>query len=437
MKLYKNAIIILLTLLCSISLYAQQSTVITLQDAIGIALDKNFDIQIAKTELAQAVANNTAGNAGMLPTVSARGGATASSTNTHMEFASGQEQNVTGAAAYGVTGAIALDWTLFDGMRMFINKNRLNELERNSSIAWKQQVQTTVAQVINTYSMVVRYKQELIALDTAMSLGKSRLDIAKAKFENGTAAKTDFLQATADFNENKSKYYNASIVLQQAKDSLMVLLGNTTLETFDVQDSLQLNKSLTYQEQSTWKEKNFQMQLAEQQKRMSELDLQLARAQHLPTLALNGGYNYSYNRSAAGFVLFNRAVGPGGNLTLNIPLYDGSNIRRQKAIARYEIDKSQMILDRLDLSLQRQYKTAWQRYDYALKILNLEQENIGYAQENVHIQQARFRVGVSNTLELKEAENSYVAALSRLTEAAYNLKIAETRLLELQNELVR
>lgn len=437
MKIYLTTLIIFLSLTCGVNAQGQQVSVITLQDAIAIALDKNFDIKIAATELEQAAANNTAGNAGMLPTIAARGGTTASSTNTHMEFASGQEQNVKGAAAYGVTGAITLDWTIFDGTRMFINKSRLNELERSSSILLKQQIQNTVAQVINTYSMVVRYKQELISLDTAMSLGKTRLDIAKAKFETGSAAKTDYLQATTDFNENKSRYYNAAIIYQQAKDSLMVLLGNTTLLNFDVQDSLLLNTSLTYKEQAAWKEKNFQLQLMEQQKKMSELDLKLARSQHLPTLAVNGAYNFSYNQSAAGFVLFNRAIGPGGGLTLNVPLYNGSNVRRQKVIAKYEIDKSQMILDQLELSLQRQYHTAWQRYEYALKILSLEKENIGYAQENVQIQQARFRVGVSNTLALKEAENSYISALSRLTDAAYNLKIAETKLLEIQNELVK
>src|SRR5690606_30725827 len=171
-----------ITVLLTTPSVAQQNIVITLQDAIAISLEKNYEIKIAQNLLQQSKENNTAGNAGMLPTISAVGGANGSSTNTHMEFASGQEQDVRGAVAYGFSGAIALDWVLFDGMRMFINKDRLNEQEHTFNIELKMQIQNTVAQVIHTYASVVRYKQELIALDTAMSLGKIRLEIAKYKF---------------------------------------------------------------------------------------------------------------------------------------------------------------------------------------------------------------------------------------------------------------
>jgi outer membrane protein TolC len=71
-----------------------------------------------------------------------------------------------------------------------------------------------------------------------------------------------------------------------------------------------------------------------------------------------------------------------------------------------------------------------------LKTLSLEQENLDYARENVMIQQARFRVGVAGTLEMREAENSYVAALTRLVEAAYAVKIAGTKLLQIENRLL-
>jgi outer membrane protein TolC len=84
-----------------------------------------------------------------------------------------------------------------------------------------------------------------------------------------------------------------------------------------------------------------------------------------------------------------------------------------------------------------QYRIAWRTYANALAGLNLEKENIKYAAENVMIQQARFRVGVSNTLELREAENSYVEALTRLVDARYALKVAETKLLTIENRLVQ
>jgi outer membrane protein TolC len=67
----------------------------------------------------------------------------------------------------------------------------------------------------------------------------------------------------------------------------------------------------------------------------------------------------------------------------------------------------------------------------------LERQSIIYARENMNIQRARFRVGIATTLETREAENGYVQALTRLNTAAYTLKVNETIVRELENQLVR
>lgn len=414
-----------------------QEPLLTLQDAVDAALDQNFDIRIAKTELDQAKANNTIGNAGMLPAVTAIGGINGSITDAHIELASGDVQNRKGARSETLSGAVQLDWVLFDGFRMFTNKRRLEELEQIGNTALKAQLQTTIAQVVTTYAEVVRQKQQLVAIDTAMALAKVRMDLAKKKFEVGTSAKTDYLQAQVDYNASKATYLVQGAVLRQAKDSLMILLGRNQFANYDVQDSLHLNKSLTYKDQEQWMDRNFSVQLAQGQKRLAGYDLKLANGAMLPVLDLSASYNYNRTQNGAGVTLYNRTYGPQGGLNLTLPLFNGFNLQRQKKVARLEVFRRDLIVQRLETSTGARYRTAWRSYDNALQSLSLEQENIRYAAENVMIQQARFRVGVANTLELREAENSYVAALTRLVDAGYTVKIAETRLLEIENNLVR
>ena len=60
---------IVLLLLCVTNGFAQE--VLTLEDAVKIALENNFDIRIASNNLKIDEANATAGNAGMLPKVTA------------------------------------------------------------------------------------------------------------------------------------------------------------------------------------------------------------------------------------------------------------------------------------------------------------------------------------------------------------------------------
>lgn len=416
---------------------AGQDTMLTLNEAVATALDQNFDIRISAVQLEQAKANNTIGNAGMLPVLSATGGLNGNITDAHIELATGDVQNRKGARSQTLSGAVQLDWILFDGLRMFTTKKRLEELQQIGNTALKQQIQSTVSQVIVSYAEVVRQKQQLVAIDTAMALARVRMDLAKKKFEVGTSAKTDYLQAQVDYNASKAASFTQAALLRQAKDSLMILLGRDQFINYDVQDSLSLNKSLNYKNKDLWMERNFLVQLAEQQKKLSQYDLKLARGAQLPVLDLSAAYNYNRTQNGAGVTLFNRTYGPQGGLNLTLPLFNGFNLQRQKKVARQEVFRQDLIVQRLRTSVAARYRTAWRSYDNALKSLALEQENIQYAAENVMIQQARFRVGVANTLELREAENSYVAAMARLVEAAYTVKLTETRLLELENNLVQ
>jgi len=401
-----------------------------------MALDKNYDIRVAQVNLEEARTNNTIGNAGMLPDINATGGITGSIQNSANKFATGTTQNRQGASAFGLNGSVQLDWVLFDGMRMFINKHRLDEIAHTGDIALRQQIQGTVAGVVFAYAEVVRQKQKLVAIDTALALAQVRMDIARKQFEVGTSAKTDYLQAQVDYNASQSDYLQQEAALRNAKDTLLILLGKDQFADYDVQDSLALNQNLVFREKESWLNNNFDYQLALQDKKMSEYDLKLARGAQLPQLDLTAAYNYNRNQNDAGLSLYSKSYGPQAGLNLSIPLFEGLNLQRAKKIARQEIFRKDLLLERLSATLSGSYRSQWRNYRNALKTLQLEKENLGYAQENVMIQQARFRVGVSNTLELREAENSYVEAMTTLVEAAYAVKIAETSLLAIENKLV-
>ncbi len=411
--------------------------ILTLKDALNTALTQNYDIRIAGVELEQSQANNTIGNAGMLPSVSAVGGLNRSVTNAHIELASGGVQDRKGAVSEGVNGAVQLNWTLFDGLRMFVQKKRLEQIEQIGESNLKQQVQTTIAQVITAYAAVVRQKQQLVAIDTAMALAEERMILAKKKFDIGSAAKTDYLQAQVDYNASKSASFTQEALLRQAKDSLMIILGRNQFDYYDVEDSLPLNKSLAFKDKKSWMDRNFSVMLAQQQKELSAYDLQLANRSMLPVLDLAAAYNYNRTVNGAGVALFNRVYGPQGGLTLSLPLFNGFNLQRERKVARQEVFRQELLVQRQQTIVAARYRTAWRSYENALKGLDLEEANIGFAQENVAIQQARFRVGVANMLELREAESSYVAAMARLVDAVYTVKITETRLLELENNLLR
>ena len=80
---------------------------------------------------------------------------------------------------------------------------------------------------------------------------------------------------------------------------------------------------------------------------------------------------------------------------------------------------------------------AYKEYDLQKKTLALEEENILMAKENVTIAMERYRLGLSTVLELRESQRSLEVAYSRLINARYNTKVAETELMRLRGDLVQ
>ncbi len=113
----KRLPIILLAFLCT-TVHAQKA--ITVDDAISIALKNNFDILVSRNDADITKVNNTAGNAGMLPTVAITGTGNYGLNNTTQKLSSGTENNYNSVSTTALSAGAQLNWNLFDGGKMFV-----------------------------------------------------------------------------------------------------------------------------------------------------------------------------------------------------------------------------------------------------------------------------------------------------------------------------
>jgi outer membrane protein len=426
--------IIILFMFCHVA-WGQER--LTLQEAIARTLAHNFDIRIASLAEQQAARNNTYGNAGFSPYVFLNASATKTWSNTHSELTNGTTQRNPNAQSVNYNPNISVSWTIFDGGKMFLMKTQLDELEHMSELQLRVQMQTMVSRTIQMYAQVVWKQKQLRAIDTAIVLAKLRMDISRLKYETGASAKVDYLQARVDYNARQADSLTFTADLVSVTDSLGVLMGADDDRRYITDDSLELNTNLEPVDKEKLAAANLNLGLFRYNARVSHLNEDIAKTYFLPTLSFNGGYSFSRSTSATGFTSYNQSYGPSGTLTLSLPVFEGGNLRRQAKVASLQAMRDDLLYDKQNTVLGRQYRTAWRNYQVAVAAYKLEHENIQYARENLFIQQARFRVGIATTLESRQAENDYITALVRLYTAAYNLKVNETVVLELENKLVR
>lgn len=416
---------------------------LTLNEAIATSLQNNYDIQLSRNDSLLAALDYAYANYSLLPRLSANGGLLYNNNNQKQVLADASKRERKGIKSNNVTASLNLNWTLFDGFRMFIARNRLSQLVELTELQIKSQVITTVADLMRIYYDIIRQNQQLRALEEQMQLSEERLRLAQYKFDIGTGAKPDVLQAQIDFNAQKSSYLTQQTNINKLKEQLNQLLVMPLGNDFIVADTtIDFNAHLILDSVSSGLAAvNPELLLGQKNLTLAELDIRLRKAERYPVVQFNSAYNFNRinNNSVINPFqpLFSQNKGFNYGLTANIPIFNGYNTRRLIRAAELNFQSQELLYERNLALISTSIANAYKDYDLFKRSLVLEEENIGLVRENLFIARERYRLGISTFIELREAQQSLADATNRLIQARYNTKIAEIELLRLRGDLVR
>jgi outer membrane protein TolC len=426
----------LLVACCSVAVGAQ--SLLTADEAVSIALKNNYDILVAHNDAEIAKINNTPGSAGMLPSVAVSG-------SDNYSLNTGYEKLVTppppqikysnvGASVFAAEAV--LNWTLFDGGKMFVTKKKLGELESLGMLQFKDKVLQTAYDVAAAYYDVVRQKQQLASIREVITYNQEQVTILQTSFGAGLSPKTTLLQAQIDLNVYKENALAQEVVIKTAKRTLNLLLCRDSDEEFEVSDSIPLSyapdKTRMLQKLS---ESNVDILSFQKQVEVARLSLQEARSLALPRITVSGGYAATQIDNPQSSFSLDRTFGPQAGGALVIPLYQAGNVSRQIAAAKLQLSSTEYNLKSIKLSVASQLQNALDEFENQHELLAIEKANDVLAKENLDISMERLRLGQSTSLELRQAQESYEDSRTRLINIEYNLKAAETKLKQLMAEL--
>ncbi|MFN4313658.1 MAG: TolC family protein [Chitinophagaceae bacterium] len=414
---------------------------LTLEEAIATALDNNFDIRLARNDSLVAATDYRYRDAAFLPTLNATAGATWNNNDQRQTLADGQKREQNNIRSNNIAASAQLGWTLFDGLKMFATREKVGELVELGSLAIKEQVVNSVANVVNTYYNIVRQKQQLKAVEEQIALNEERVRLAQYKLDIGTGAKPDLLQSKVDLNAQKSLRLSQLTLIDQTKEQLLQVMNSQYGTFFDVSDSIPLNAGIVLGDmQADLETNNPTLLLAQKNTEIAALTLKERKADRWPTLSFNTAYNYSRTNNQTVInpfqPLFNLNRGLNYGFSASIPIFNRFNVQRQIRQAEVDLNFQRLSYDFQRSQINLSVVLAYKDYDLQKRTLSLEEENILLARENVDIVFQSYKLGFATLVQLREAQSSLEEANNRLIAARYAMKLAETELLRLKGDLV-
>ncbi len=424
---------------------------ITVEEVVQLAIQKNYDIKVAQTTAATQFTDKRFIYGAFIPTLNLTGSYLKNNNgivnqafpinyNTGLPQ-DGSQKNFQGASL-NTNSSLQATWTVFDGTKMFATKKRLNQLADWGEINIKNQIVNTIAATMTNFYNIVRQQEQLKAINEVMAVNLERLKLAERKLEVGTGAKPELLQAKVDLNAQRTLAVQQEILIQQIKDQMNGQLGFGLPGQFNIADTIPINLNLNLEEIFSSIENTNQTVLAAKKNlEIATTAVREARAGRYPVIQLLGAYNLNrtenkvqYNgaiQNLTQFSTFNYGIG------VSMPIINYMNISRLIAQARITQSRLQAVYDQQKTLAKVGVLNAFTNYENSKKILQIQEENILVAKENVSIALAGFRRGITTFIELRTAQQSLSDAYNQLIAARFSAKSSEIELMRLQGALLK
>ncbi len=305
-----------------------------------------------------------------------------------------------------------------------------------------------------------RYFDVLTALDSVRfaraeeTALRRQFEQAEQRFEVGLAAVTDVHEARAVYDAAQARVILVENQLEDAREALREITG-TLFENFSrlIEDvPLEMPTPANADE---WVEIALASSPLVLQQRgqlgVAEADLRVARAGHLPTLALTGGYSRNVDNEWTGpdpltqeerasAELRNQGWNVG--LNLSVPLFQGFAVQSRRRQAGFSLRAADEVLDQTERAVIRQTETAYRAIVAGIREVEARRQALISAESALEATNAGFEVGTRTIVDVLQSEQRFFQAERDFSQARHQFILNQLRLNQAagtldEDELVR
>jgi outer membrane protein len=415
----------------------QSQDQLSLENAILKGLENNFQVRIFEEYYKSAELNNRWGTVGRYPSISLG----VNSTNRFDNTPSNQNPDDRNELYTNrLSPYVNVNWVLFNGFSVKMNKEKLELLERYSSGNSALVVENTVQSIILGYYLALLEQERLKVLEEVKKLSGDRYKYEMVRKDIGSAVTFEVLQAKNSFLSDSTNYLLQKLNVKNAFLRLNLLLGEPPEVSFVLVDSFQTETN-TYDLDDLRKKmmssnKTLQNQYINQE--ILKKSTGIAKSGSYPSVMLNAGSDYNKgwydlpkddNSDSYSFDYY-------ANFTLSFNLFNGGNTRRTIQQAGISEQVGMLEIQEMKQTLANLLVNQYELYDIRKQLLDVAQSNMESAELNMQIATEKYRNGTINSFNFRDVQMIYLNAAHRKLNAIYDIIDTHTELMRLTGGIV-
>lgn len=398
---------------------------LSILDAINRGLQNNLGLFLTERGTEQARAAQLRARSALLPNIDAHVAEQAQQVNL---AALGLPRNSTFPSVVGPFGVFDARATLTQSLLNFRNINDHRAARENVNAAqftYKDARDIVVLVVGETYLQAIASSSRVDATKAQVETAKSLLDRAVDLKRTGIIAGIDVIRANVEYQTQQQRLLVAQNQFEKDKLQLARVIGLPTGQQFRLTDTIPyspapdttLESSLAraYQNRSDYLS-------AQSSVRAAELSRKAASAERLPSVNVNGDYGVIGQNPTSTHGTFTAAA------AVRVPIFEGGRIRADEQQAEAVLQQQRAVADDLRGRIEFEVRSALLDVKSASDQVAVAKNALDLAKEEVAQARDRFTAGVTNNIEVVQAQDALAATNENYISALFAFNFAKLSL---------
>jgi len=420
MNIAKYVLIFVMTFLplASAALSTEGAEKLSLDRAVRIALERNFDVLSARSERERAEGVLISARSGLHPSL------TFDASSTRREDTGGAPERANGAE-------VTLSQTLYAGGTIRAGERQALVDSQKADQELEYAKESVTKAVCECWYDLLRKEADMRTAEEALAYYTNAWMEYKKRVELGLSTKLELARADQQRVNARADLGTATNELAKAKVSLLTLLRIDPTTEVEIDGSLETvavdgdaKRSL---EKALSTRSDLHALVSEEEARKEAVVV--ASGGMKPTVKVSASYRF--NDTSSSFAADNANEWT-ATLSVTVPLYDGGyakgRVRSEKALqeqARQSTEKKRDVI-------REEILTAWMTLVSTLETAEAAKQNVGLARESLRLAEVGRREGVNTQLDVLQARSALTEALQKLAGALkeHNLAFVALRMAE-------
>lgn len=417
---------VFLTIFSGIGVKAQSKSW-TLEECINYALTQNIQVKKADLSNIRNEVYSRQAQASRLPSLNA---SVRENFNWYKGFDSSTGVYGSSSGSNSTNYSINSSVSLFNGQKL-TNRIRQAEIDLLSGSYYSESVKESVGlNIMNAFLQVLFAQENVLNAEKQIEATTEQLALAKERLDLSVISMSDYLQIKSELASEKSTLANAQSQYVMYKVSLMQLMELAVDNNFNI-SSPNLDSLLMQAAEPDAQEiynlalgMKPQIKNAELNKESAMMDVKIARADALPSLALDAGLSSGYSsliKTDSYTDQLRNKVNPSVGLSLAIPIFQKKQVRTNIAVAKIAISDAELDEMNTKNQLRKEIEQACVNVISAQSEFDANLEQAQARAESYEVSTEKFKLGLINSVDYLFEKTSLITSDSNLLHAKYNL----------------